>query len=204
MSRMIMLATFAFAVGLSDTANAARITLNADDAVTFNWDFTQGVSPAPPYDVLFANFNFGSVDGARHLGGSRSSSTRRRPPDPSPSWFARRGAAAATRAARRPNGRRPASQSGISTPERRLTSRCVGRTVSTRPEGPLSGRRVSFTRAESLTRRSARVILCAVPRGVGRFVQRGQVRITGIELTSEARRGRETPFIPPIVSRSSR
>jgi hypothetical protein len=164
MSRMIMLATFAFDVGLSDTANAAPITLNADDAVTFNWDFTQGVSPAPPYDVLFANFNFGSVDGARRAGGSRSSSTRRRSAGSFAILVCPRGAAAATRA-RRPNGRRPASQSGISTPERRLTSRCVGRTVSTRPEGPLSGRRVSFTRAESLTRRSARVILCAVPRG---------------------------------------
>jgi trans-aconitate methyltransferase len=30
-----------------------------------------------------------------------------------------------------------------------------------------------------------------------------QDRITGIQLTSEARRGRETLFIPPIVSRSS-
>jgi hypothetical protein len=45
---MIMLATFGFAAGLSDTANAAPITLNAGDAVTFNWDFTHGVSPAPP------------------------------------------------------------------------------------------------------------------------------------------------------------
>jgi hypothetical protein len=204
MSRMIMLATFAFAVDLSDTANAAPITLNADDAVTFNWDFTQGVSPAPPYDVLFANFNFGSVDGARRAGGSRSSSTRRR----SAGSFAILVCPPRCRRrdprARRPNGRTPASQSGISTPERRLASRCVGRTVSTRPEGPLSGRRVSFTRAESLTRRSARVFLCAVPRGVGTFVRRGQVRITGIQLTREARRGRETPFIPPIVSRSSR
>ena len=62
MSRMIILATFAFAVGLSDTANAAPITLNADDAVMFNCAFTQGVSPAPPDVVLFANFKIGSVD----------------------------------------------------------------------------------------------------------------------------------------------
>jgi hypothetical protein len=62
MSRMIMLATFAFAVRLSDTANAAPITRNADGAVTFNCAFTQGVSPAPPHVVLFANVKIGSVD----------------------------------------------------------------------------------------------------------------------------------------------
>lgn len=111
MFRMIMLGTFAFAIGLSDTANAAAITLNTDDAVTFKWDFTQGMSPAPPYDVLFAHFNFGSVDRARRAGGSRASSTGRRSTDPSPSWLPAEVSPPRARA-RCPNGRRPASQSG--------------------------------------------------------------------------------------------
>jgi hypothetical protein len=95
-----MLATFAFAVGRSDTAercpNHAKCWRRCNVQLGFH-----ARRVASPAFTMFCSLTLISVPSMEH-GAQEDRAHRARgggPPDPSPSWFARRGAAAATRAA---------------------------------------------------------------------------------------------------------
>jgi hypothetical protein len=191
-----MLATFAFAVGRSDTAercpNHAKCWRRCNVQLGFH-----ARRVASPAFTMFCSLTLISVPSMEH-GAQEDRAHRARgggPPDPSPSWFARRGAAAATRAA-------APTAAG---PHRRVGSRRLSVGLPADASGELSLRVLKDAYRPASIVHSRRVVYTKERQSDHLRRARGkQDRITGIQLTSEARRGRETLFIPPIVSRSSR